>query len=88
MSDILAVEETTARMKSRSIDVWILDTLRTNGMQTLDRLQAALPHVHRTRLFFAIDRLSRSGVIAIRRPEQQGRLISVGEYLASTTVLR
>ena len=62
----------------RSVDEYIIELLRQKVAQTLDHLGASLPNVNWARLFLAIDRLSRTGIIAIAPPQQ-------GEYLISLT---
>jgi hypothetical protein len=57
-----------------SMDEWVLSILQEHGTQTLDRLGALLPHVNWAQLFLAIDRLSRSGHIALWSP-------GFGDYL-------
>ena len=64
-------------VESRSIDERILDALRTDGTQTLDRLSHALPAEGWAPLFLAIDRLSRAGKIAIGPPKNGDYLVSV-----------
>ena len=58
-----------------SIEQWVLDVLEREGMQTLDQLGSLLPSGNWARLFLALDRMSRSGRIALW---SNGR----GEYLA------
>ena len=58
-----------------SIEQWVLDILEREGMQTLDELGSLLPRGHWARLFLALDRMSRSGRIALW---SNGR----GDYLA------
>jgi hypothetical protein len=58
-----------------SIEDWVLDVLEREGMQTLDQLGLLLPSENWARLFLALDRMSRSGRIALW---SNGR----GDYLA------
>jgi hypothetical protein len=73
-----AMEEPRLVEDRRSVDEYIIELLRQKGAQTLDHLGASLPNVNWARLFLAIDRLSRTGIIAIAPPQQ-------GEYLISLT---
>ena len=77
MATVSVIEESSVAVESRSIDEWIIDALRTNGTQTLDRLSHALPAEKWTSLFLAIDRLSRAGQITIWPPKNGDYLISV-----------
>lgn len=74
MATVSVIEESSVAVESRSIDEWILDALRIDGTQTLDRLSHALPAEKWAPLFLAIDRLSRAGRIAIGPPRN-------GDYL-------
>ncbi len=55
---------------------WLLEILERNGPQTLDDLGASIPSACWAQLFLAVDRLSRSGAIALR-------VIGRGEYVVS-----
>jgi len=57
-----------------SVEVNVLDVLRRRGARTLDQLEGELIHIGSAQLLFAIDRLSRSGSIAIGPPVK-------GDYL-------
>lgn len=63
-----------ARQEIQSVEVNILDVLRQRGAKTLDQLEGELVHIGSAQLLFAIDRLSRSGRIAIGPPVK-------GDYL-------
>lgn len=56
------------------IETDVLKRLQQQGAQTLDQLETQLNHIGSAQLLFAIDRLSRSGTIAIGRPKN-------GDYL-------
>jgi len=56
------------------VEADVLGILEQQGARTLDQLEGELLHVGSAQLLFAIDRLSRSGRIAIGPP-------SNGEYL-------
>jgi hypothetical protein len=58
-----------------SMEEWVLDVLEREGVQTLDQLGLLLPSGNWARLFLALDRMSRSGCIALW---SNGR----GDYLA------
>ena len=78
MATVSAIEEPTVAVENRSIDERILDSLRIEGTQTLDRLSHAWPTEGWAPLFLAIDRLSRIGKITIWPPKN-------GDYLVSVT---
>ena len=78
MANALMTEEANIAVESRPIDERILDSLRINGTQTLDRLSHAWPAEGWAPLFLAIDRLSRAGKITIWPPKN-------GDYLVSVT---
>lgn len=56
------------------VEADVLQILEQQGARTLDQLESELVHVGSAQLLFAIDRLSRSGRIAIGPPNN-------GEYL-------
>ena len=58
-----------------SLEEWVLQVLEREGMQTLDQLGLRLPSGNWARLFLALDRMSRSGRLALW---STGR----GDYLA------
>ncbi|HMU55787.1 MAG TPA: hypothetical protein PKA61_12325 [Nitrospira sp.] len=64
-----------ARQEIQSVEVNILDVLRQRGAKTLDQLEGELVHIGSAQLLFAIDRLSRSGRIAIGPPIKGGYLV-------------
>jgi hypothetical protein len=78
MATVSVIEESTMVGESGSMDAWILDSLRRDGTQSLDRLSHAWPAEGWTPLFLAIDRLSRVGKIVIGPPKN-------GDYLVSIT---
>ena len=53
------------RLECPSIDEWILSALTVQEEQTLDALGRRLPEVNWAQFFLAIDRLSRTGKIAL-----------------------
>jgi hypothetical protein len=59
-----------------SIDDWLLSALQQHGTQTLDQIGTLLPEANWAQVFLAIDRLSRSGKIALWSPGFGERLIS------------
>jgi hypothetical protein len=59
-----------------SIEQLILAALRVGGDKTIEQLTASLPNVSWTQVFLAIDRLSRSGRVILRRTTR-------GDYQAS-----
>ena len=69
-----AVTQETIEQESQSIEDDILVVLIERGAQMLDCLERALPHIGSARLLLAIDRLSRTGRIAIGPPKN-------GDYL-------
>jgi hypothetical protein len=78
MATVSVIEELSVTVESRSMDEWILDSLRTEGTQTLDCLSYAWPAEGWAQLFLAIDRLSRAGKITIWPPKN-------GDYFVSVT---
>lgn len=78
MATVSVIEESSLAVESRSIDERILDSLRTDGTQTLDRLSHAWLAEGWAPLFLAIDRLSRAGKITIWPPKN-------GDYFVSVT---
>jgi hypothetical protein len=77
MANVSMTEELSIAVESRPIDERILDSLRTDGTQTLDRLSHAWPAEGWAPLFLAIDRLSRAGKVTIRHPKNSDYLVSV-----------
>jgi hypothetical protein len=63
--------------ESGSVDQWIVEVLRQRGEVSLDVLLCALPSGAWSRLFLAVDRLSRAGKIAIRPPHHGDYVISL-----------
>jgi hypothetical protein len=59
-----------------AVEERILAALGTGGARTLEQLAAALPDVSWPQVFLAIDRLSRSGGVILRRTNR-------GDYQAS-----
>lgn len=59
-----------------SIEQRVLAALRVGGDKTIEQLTASLPDVSWTQVFLAIDRLSRSGRVILRRTVR-------GDYQAS-----
>lgn len=68
------VEPKESAPGTQPVEVNILDLLRRHGAKTLDQLEGELDYVGSAQLLFAIDRLSRSGRIAIGPPVK-------GDYL-------
>jgi len=60
--------EGTIENEKPSLDEWVLAVLREHGTQTLDNLAMLLRPVNWGRLFLAVDRLSRSGKVALWSP--------------------
>jgi hypothetical protein len=89
MANALMTEESNIAGESRPIDERILDSLRINGTQTLDRLSHAWPTEGWAPLFLAIDRLSRAGKITIWPPKNGDYLVSVtpGKDLVNLAVI-
>lgn len=73
--ETLLVACATSIEEGASVEEWVLDVLEREGMQTLDQLGLLLPSENWARLFLALDRMSRSGRIALW---SNGR----GDYLA------
>ncbi len=69
-----AIERNSTRQESIAIESNVLHVLERQGAKTLDQLESELIHIESAQLLFAIDRLSRSGKIAIGPPNK-------GEYL-------
>ena len=69
-----AIERNSTRQESIAIESNVLHVLERQGAKTLDQLESELIHIESAQLLFAIDRLSRSGKIAIGPPKK-------GEYL-------
>lgn len=67
-------ERNSARLESMRVETNVLDILDQQGAKTLDQLEKELIHIESAQLLFAIDRLSRSGRIAIGPPNH-------GDYL-------
>lgn len=59
-----------------SVEQRVLETLRMSGEKTVEQLTISLPDVSWTQVFLAIDRLSRSGRVILRRTVR-------GDYQAS-----
>ncbi len=78
MATVSVIEKSSVAVESRAMDEWILDALRTDGTQSLDRLSQALSAEGWAPVFLAIDRLSRVGKIVIGPPKN-------GDYLVSVT---
>lgn len=89
MANALMTDEANIAVESRPIDERILDSLRTDGTQTLDRLSHAWPAEGWAPLFLAIDRLSRAGKITIWPPKNGDYLVSVtpGKDLVNLAVI-
>ena len=89
MANALMTEKANIAVESRPIDERILDSLRINGTQTLDRLSHAWPAEGWAPLFLAIDRLSRAGKITIWPPKNGDYLVSVtpGKDLVNLAVI-
>ncbi len=66
ISQTVGLKESTQEIQA--VEVNILDVLRQRGAKTLDQLEGELVHIGSAQLLFAIDRLSRSGRIAIGPP--------------------
>lgn len=77
MATISVIEDPSVAVEVRSIDERILDSLRTDGTQTLDHLSHAWPAEGWAPLFLAIDRLSRVGKIVIGPPKNGDYLVSI-----------
>ncbi|MBM4132907.1 MAG: hypothetical protein FJ245_03980 [Nitrospira sp.] len=45
----------------------LLDALKTRGVQTIEQLASSLPTVSWAQVFLAVDRLSRSGLVSLKR---------------------
>ena len=56
--------------ESIAVETNVLDILERQGAKTLDQLESELIHIGSAQLLFAIDRLSRSGRIAIGPPRK------------------
>lgn len=89
MANALMTEESNTAVESRSNDERILDSLRINGTQTIDRLSHAWPAEGWAPVFLAIDRLSRAGKIIIWPPKNGDYLVSVtpGKDLVNLAVI-
>lgn len=68
------VERNPIGAESTAIETNVLEILEHQGAKTLDQLESELIHIGSAQLLFAIDRLSRSGRIAIGPPRK-------GDYL-------
>jgi hypothetical protein len=77
MATVSVKEEPSMAVENWFIDEWILDSLRTDGTQSLDRLSHAWFAEGWAPLFLAIDRLSRAGKITIWPPKNGDYLVSV-----------
>lgn len=64
----------SVELETIAIETDVLKLLQQQGAQTLDQLEIELNHIGSAQLLFAIDRLSRSGIIVIGRPKN-------GDYL-------
>jgi hypothetical protein len=71
------LEQNYARLESAAIESNVLEILERQGAKTLDQLERELIHIGSAPLLFAIDRLSRSGRIAIGPPRKGDYLIWV-----------
>ena len=63
--------------ESIAVETNVLDILERQGAKTLDQLESELIHIGSAQLLFAIDRLSRSGRIAIGPPRKGDYLVWV-----------
>lgn len=68
------VERNPVWAESTAVETNVLEILEHQGTKTLDQLESELIHIGSAQLLFAIDRLSRSGRIAIGPPRK-------GDYL-------
>lgn len=68
------VGRNTVGSESMTVEMNVLNILERQGAKTLDQLESELMHIGSAQLLFAIDRLSRSGRIAIGPPRK-------GDYL-------
>jgi len=68
------VEPNPVGTESTMVETNVLDILKRQGARTLGQLESELFHIGSAQLLFAVDRLSRSGRIAIGPPQK-------GEYL-------
>jgi hypothetical protein len=70
--------ETAETFGRDETDERILDFLRRHGTHSLDELSVVLPEVGWSRVFLAIDRLSREGKVTIGPPQR-------GDYQVSAS---
>ena len=65
------------------IEMAILNELNRRGSCPLEELARRLPGCGWNQLFAAVDRLSRKGILALRRPTPLDYLVAVGSPSAS-----
>lgn len=73
-------EPVSARVTERrqtSAERRILTSLQAGESRTIEQLTASLPDVSWSQVFLAIDRLSRSGQVVLRKVNGQGYLVSL-----------
>ncbi|MBX3300953.1 MAG: hypothetical protein KF693_01930 [Nitrospira sp.] len=71
------VGRNTVGSEGIAVEANVLDILERHGAKTLDQLEGELTHIGSAQLLFAIDRLSRSGRIAIGPPRKGDYLVWV-----------
>jgi hypothetical protein len=70
-----------AMLEQPSIDEWITAILHERGAQTMDELASSLPALNWAQFFLAIDRLSRSAKIVLRRSQHRDYLLALNRGL-------
>lgn len=67
--------DNNVELESFRVEADVLQILERQGARTLDQLESDLTHIGSAQLLFAIDRLSRSGRIAIGPPRNREYLV-------------
>ncbi|MFM8552545.1 MAG: hypothetical protein ACKOCD_09635 [Nitrospiraceae bacterium] len=67
MSQTMARRSQTEPEPASRVEQRLLTTLRVQGEQTMEQLASVLPTVSWSQVFLAVDRLSRSGLVSLRR---------------------
>jgi hypothetical protein len=60
-----------------TVEQWVLSVLMERGERSLDELGQSLPEMNWAQLFLAIDKLSRSGKICLRRAKDGDYIVGL-----------
>jgi hypothetical protein len=64
-------------LERSSVEEWLLRVLMEQGERSLDELEQSLPETNWAQFFLAIDKLSRSGRICLRRAKDGNYIIDI-----------